>query len=90
MTGYFDLTAALPDRAGPLASWLPVVMHLCSGLARNWTKRQAEITWHALMSNYTTHESIADASDAPGQKANRDGIAAGGQLARTSGTDCRI
>ncbi|MEQ9436640.1 hypothetical protein [Hyphomonas sp.] len=60
MTGYFDLTAALPDRAGPLASWLPVVMHLCSGLARNWTKRQAEITWHALMSKYTTHESIAE------------------------------
>lgn len=60
MTGYFDLTAALPDRAGPLARWLPVVMHLCSGLARNWTKRQAEIIWHALMSNYTTHGSIAE------------------------------
>lgn len=60
MTGYFDLTAALPDRAGPLAIWLPVVMHLCSGLTRNWTRRQAEITWHALMSKNTTHESIAD------------------------------
>lgn len=59
ITGYFDLTGALPERAGPLAAWLPAMLHLCSGLIRPWTRRQAEIVGLALLADNPTHESIA-------------------------------
>lgn len=59
ITGYFDLTGALPERAGPLAGWLPAMLHLCSGLIRPWTRRQAEIVGLALLADNSTHESIA-------------------------------
>ena len=61
MTGYFDLTAALPERAGALTDWLPAMLHLCSGLVRSWTRRQSEICAQALMLNDPTHEQIAAA-----------------------------
>lgn len=59
ITGYFDLTGALPDRAGPLASWFPAILCLCSGLVRPWTRRQAEIISLALLLDNPTHERIA-------------------------------
>lgn len=59
ITGYFDLTGALPARAAPLAAWFPAMLHLCSGLVRSWTRRQAEIVSLALLSDNPTHETIA-------------------------------
>jgi hypothetical protein len=59
ITGYFDLTGALPERAAPLAGWFAPMLHLCSGLVRPWTRRQAEIVSFALLLDNPTHESIA-------------------------------
>jgi hypothetical protein len=59
ITGYFDLTGALPERAAPLAAWFPAMLHLSSGLVRPWTRRQAEIVSVALLAENPTHESIA-------------------------------
>lgn len=59
ITGYFDLTGALPERAGAMARWFPATVHLCSGLARLWTRRQAEIVSVALSRDNATHEQIA-------------------------------
>jgi len=61
ITGYFDLTGALPGRAAPLAAWFTAMLHLCSGLVRPWTRRQAEIVSLALLADNPTHESIAGA-----------------------------
>lgn len=61
MTGYFDLTGALPERAGALAGWFPALLHVCSGLVRPWTRRQAEIVSLALLPEQPTHEWIAHA-----------------------------
>ena len=68
MTGYFDLTAALPDRAKALGDWVPVTCHLCSELVRSWTRRQAEIVSLALMHPDDTHEDIAARLDPPVSK----------------------
>ena len=65
MTGYFDLTAALPARAGALAQWVQVAIHLSSGLVRSWTQRQAEIFASALTLDTPTHERIAAALSPP-------------------------
>lgn len=59
ITSYFDLTGALPDRAGAMARWFPATLHLCSGLVRPWTRRQAEILSIALLQDHATHEDIA-------------------------------
>jgi hypothetical protein len=59
ITGHFDLTGALPERTAPLAAWFPAMLHLCSGLVRSWTRRQAEIVSLALLLDNPTHESIA-------------------------------
>ena len=59
LTGYFDLTGALPERAGALTGWFPATLHLCSGLVRPWTRRQAEIVSVALLQENPTHEGIA-------------------------------
>ncbi len=61
MTGYFDLTGALPERAGLLLRWFPAALHLCSGLIRPWTRRQAEIVGLALLQERATHAEIAKA-----------------------------
>jgi hypothetical protein len=68
MTGYFDLTAALPPRAGVAADWLPAVAHLCSELARGWSARQAEILSFALAQKSATHEEIAAMLEKPVKK----------------------
>lgn len=59
LTGYFDLTGAVPERAGMLESWFPIVLHLCSDLIRSWTQRQAELIAAALVIKNPTHERIA-------------------------------
>jgi hypothetical protein len=61
LTGYFDLTGALPERAAALAEWFPAMLHVCSGLLRSWTRRQAEIVSLALRPDDPTHETIAGA-----------------------------
>ncbi|MGD2134300.1 MAG: hypothetical protein PVI23_16035 [Maricaulaceae bacterium] len=68
MTGYFDMTGAVPARAGVLARWLPVTLHLCSGLVRSWTRRQAEVVACALTLEKPTHEAIAKALEPPVKK----------------------
>jgi len=61
ITGYFDLTGALPERAAALAGWFPAMLHVCSGLVRSWTRRQAEIVGLALRLDAPTHATIAAA-----------------------------
>jgi hypothetical protein len=61
ITGYFDLTGAVPVRTGALVRWFPATLHLCSGLVRPWTRRQAEIVSLALLPDNPTHEWIAKA-----------------------------
>lgn len=61
ITGYFDLTGALPERAAPLTEWFPAMLHVCSGLTRSWTRRQAQIVGLALRPDDPTHETIAGA-----------------------------
>ena len=68
MTGYFDLTAALPDRAGPLRGFVPASLHACSQIIRGWTNRQAEIVALALLHPEATHESLAGRLDPPVRK----------------------
>jgi hypothetical protein len=65
MTGYFDLTGALPARAGPLARWLPALLHVVSTLVRPWTRRQAQIVSLALLPDNPTHEWIAKSLSPP-------------------------
>lgn len=68
MTGYFDLSGALPERAGPLVGWFPAILHLSSGLVRHWTRRQAEIVSLALLLDNPTHERIATTLSPPVSK----------------------
>jgi hypothetical protein len=65
MTGYFDLTGALPDRAGQLTRWLPALLHVVSTVARAWTRRQAQIVSLALLPDNPTHEWIAKSLSPP-------------------------
>lgn len=58
MTGYFDLTGAVPERMGELTRWFPVTLHLCSDLVRAWTRRQSELVAAALILDNPTHEGI--------------------------------
>ncbi|WP_084395641.1 hypothetical protein [Henriciella aquimarina] len=68
MTGYFDMTAAVPERAGALCQWLPASLHLVSEIVRAWTRRQAEIASEALLRPEATHEDIAQLLDPPVSK----------------------
>jgi hypothetical protein len=68
MTGYFDLSGAIPERAGPLVGWFPAILHLCSGLVRHWTRRQAEIVSLAMLRGNPTHEQIARSLSPPVSK----------------------
>ncbi len=68
MTIHFDLTGALPERAEAMAVWLPVIFHLCSGLVRPWTRRQAEIISLALILDEPKHEVIAKTLEHPVSK----------------------
>jgi hypothetical protein len=55
--GRFD--GALPARAKSLSLWFPALLRICGGLARSWTRRQAEAMglWLTLVT--PTHEEIA-------------------------------
>lgn len=63
MTSYFDLSGAVPEGAPEVERWLTLTLQLCGGLARNWTKRQAEVAARALGMANPTHEAIAQAFD---------------------------
>lgn len=60
MTQYSRMTVVIPQSAGPLAGWLPVVAHLCDSLIGGWTQRQAEIVCVAVDPQEPTHEEIAE------------------------------
>jgi len=77
MTGYFEMTATLPESAGVPAQWLPVMAHLCSGLVQSWTRRQAEIVACALLLEQPTHARIAEALTPPVQKQSVTGALRG-------------
>lgn len=59
MTLYSNMTIEVPESAGPLCEWLPVVGHLCDSIIGQWTKRQAEIISMAIGPKELTHEEIA-------------------------------
>jgi hypothetical protein len=61
LPGYFDLTGALPASVGAMADWLPMALHLCSELTRQWTRRQAELVSIGLLLENPTHDQIAQA-----------------------------
>lgn len=65
MSNAFRLTGALPERAGPLAQWFPCTLHLCSGLVRGWTCRQAEVMSLWLSAVDPTYDWIAGNLDPP-------------------------
>ena len=68
MTGYFDLTTHLPERAALLSGWVSAATHMCSGFIRGWTRRQAEICARASLMANATHEEIAASLSPPVRK----------------------
>lgn len=68
MTTYFDLTGDLPDRFALVRPWFTLTLQLCGGLARSWTRRQAEVVAHALLMTDATHEAIGQALTPPIRK----------------------
>jgi len=68
MTSYSRLTVALPDKVGPLKSWMPVLGELCDALIRGWTSRQAEMVRVALRLLGSSHEEIAGSLQRPVSK----------------------
>lgn len=61
MPSAVEMTGVVPERAGPIAQWLPPILHLCGAILRRWTPRQAELMTHALASSGLTQERIAAA-----------------------------
>jgi hypothetical protein len=61
LPGYFGLTGALPASVGAMADWLPMALHLCSELTRQWTRRQAELVSIGLLLEKPTRDQIAQA-----------------------------
>ncbi len=59
MTGYFDMTAVLPERAGTMKRWVPASVHLVSEIVRGWTRRQSEVAALALLHPNATHEDLS-------------------------------
>lgn len=53
------LTGALPERLRIPALWFPHLLHLCSGLLRGWTRRQAEVMGLWLSLPDPTYDSVA-------------------------------
>lgn len=53
------LTGALPERVRIPALWFPHLLHLCSGLLRGWSRRQAEVMALWLSLPDPTYESVA-------------------------------
>jgi hypothetical protein len=65
MSNAIRLTGALPVRAGVPAEWFPTLLHLCSGLMRGWSRRQAEVIGLWLSLSDPTYESIASQLNPP-------------------------
>lgn len=59
MTGYFDMTAVLPERAGAMTRWVAASLHLASEIVRGWTRRQSEVAALALLHPNATHEDLS-------------------------------
>jgi hypothetical protein len=60
MTGYYVLTADLPEASGALRDWVRLCVQLCGRFAQTWTRRQAEIVAMALLTTPPHHAAIAD------------------------------
>lgn len=60
MTGYYVLTADLPEASGPVRDWVRLCVQLCGRFAQTWTRRQAEIVAMALLTTPPHHAAIAD------------------------------
>ena len=65
MTQYSRMTIEIPELAGPLSGWLPVVGHLCDSLMGQWTQRQAEVVCVALDPSEPDQDKIAKALKPP-------------------------
>lgn len=65
ITGNDRFSGALPVHAGLLSPWFPALLHICGGLARSWTRRQAEAMrlWLSLVQ--PTQEAIAQRLNPP-------------------------
>jgi hypothetical protein len=61
MTQYSNMTIEIPQSAGPLSGWLPVVGHLCNSFIEQWTRRQAEIVCVAIDPREPDYEKVAHA-----------------------------
>jgi len=59
MTQYSSVAIEVPKSAGLLASWLPVVGHLCSSLIEQWTRRQAELVCAVIDPKRPDYETVA-------------------------------
>ncbi len=65
ISGYFNLTGQLPDKARPMAEWFQVILYLCSEFVQSWTRRQAEIVSVALLLEPPKHAEIAKSLSPP-------------------------
>lgn len=74
MTSYFDLTGDLPAAASALQPWFTLTLQLCGGLARSWTRRQAEMVARALVMRDATHEAIGRSLDPAIRKQSVTGV----------------
>lgn len=59
MTQYYQMTIALPEKAGILGGWVSVTGQLCDALIGHWTSRQAAVVRVALRMDDATHDEIA-------------------------------
>lgn len=59
------LTGALPNHNKTAALWFPALLHLCSGLMRGWTRRQAEVMGLWLSLPHPTYDAIASRLEPP-------------------------
>jgi hypothetical protein len=59
MTHYSSMTIEIPESAGPLSDWLPVIGHLCDSLIEQWTRRQAEMVCAAIGPKEPDYEKVA-------------------------------
>ena len=60
MTQYSRMTIEVPQSAGAMAAWFPVIAGLCDSLISQWTARQAEIVCLAITPGEQTQEEIAE------------------------------
>jgi hypothetical protein len=58
MTQRASMTIEMPQSAGPLSDWMPVIAHLCDALIDQWTGRQAEIVCVAIDPKEPDYEQV--------------------------------